>query len=96
MNLQELRDNYKPQILAIAAKYGVENIRVFGSTARGDANENSDIDLLVNFSPKIRLQNLIDFDSDLKKLTGRTFDIVSDRALNGVSRKYVMKDLQEL
>lgn len=47
MNLAELRA-YKPQIMEIASKYGVGEIKVFGSVARGDADENSDVDLLVD------------------------------------------------
>ena len=46
MNLATLR-SMKPQILAIAAEHGVGNIRVFGSVARGDADETSDVDFLV-------------------------------------------------
>lgn len=47
MNLEELRA-YKPQILTIAKQYGVSDIRVFGSVAHDDANENNDIDLMIH------------------------------------------------
>lgn len=47
VTLEQLRTIYKPQILELAKKHKVENIRVFGSVARGDADENSDIDFLV-------------------------------------------------
>lgn len=46
MTLEELRA-FKPQIMELAAQYGVENIRVFGSVARGEAGEDSDVDLMV-------------------------------------------------
>lgn len=47
MNLAELRAK-KPEIMAIAAQYGVSEIQVFGSVARGDEDENSDVDLLID------------------------------------------------
>lgn len=50
MDLQTLREKYKTQILSIAESCNVENIRIFGSVARGEASENSDIDIL--FDPK--------------------------------------------
>jgi hypothetical protein len=43
--LRQRRDD----ILAIAQRYGAYNLRVFGSVARGNANEASDIDFLVHF-----------------------------------------------
>lgn len=47
ITLEQLRTRYKPQILELARKHGVENIRVFGSVARGEQTEDSDIDFLV-------------------------------------------------
>ena len=41
----------REEILRIAAKHGAYNVRVFGSVARGEADEKSDIDLLVEFEP---------------------------------------------
>lgn len=50
MNLAELR-SYRDQIASIAAEHGVVAVRAFGSVARGDAGENSDVDLLVELEP---------------------------------------------
>ena len=46
MTLDELGQNKRAAILAIAARHGVERVRVFGSFARGDARADSDLDLL--------------------------------------------------
>jgi len=51
MTLAELR-KYKPQILEMAARAGISNIRVFGSLARGENNPR-DVDFLVTLGPKI-------------------------------------------
>ena len=44
----------RAEILRLAAKHGAYNVRVFGSRARGEARPDSDVDLLVEFEPKIR------------------------------------------
>jgi len=49
--LAELVKEKRADILALAAKHGARNVRVFGSVARGDADEQSDIDVLVQMAP---------------------------------------------
>ena len=51
MRLDELLKEKRDEILRSAAKYGARNIRVFGSLARGEADEKSDIDFLVEMEP---------------------------------------------
>jgi predicted nucleotidyltransferase len=51
MTLDELRATKRDAILAIAAKHGVSGIRVFGSFARGEARNDSDLDLLIEAGP---------------------------------------------
>lgn len=51
MDLNNLLKSRREEILSIAAKDGACNVRVFGSVARGDAGEESDIDLLVDVGP---------------------------------------------
>ncbi len=48
MRLNELRQQYRDEILSAASRNGVRYVRVFGSVARGDARPDSDIDLLVD------------------------------------------------
>ena len=52
MTLDELGKDKRATILAIAAKHGVQRVRVFGSFARGDAGEESDVDLLIEAGPR--------------------------------------------
>lgn len=56
---------------------------VFGSYARGDADENSDIDLLVSFTPeeKITLFQYVHIVNELEKITGKKVDMVEDGKL---------------
>jgi len=50
--LNGLGENKRAAILAIAAKHGGQRVRVFGSFARGDAREDSDLDLLIDAGPR--------------------------------------------
>jgi predicted nucleotidyltransferase len=63
MSLNELLQSNCEEILRIAAKYGTSNVRVFGSVARGEADEQSDIDFLVDLEPKRSLLDLAGLDS---------------------------------
>ena len=51
MDIAELLEKKKGEILRIAARHGARNVRVFGSVARGEARPESDVDLLVEVGP---------------------------------------------
>jgi len=51
MNLEGLLREKREEILRICAKYGARNVRIFGSVGRGEADEQSDIDFLVELEP---------------------------------------------
>ena len=60
VTMEELRE-HRDEILAIGERYGVSNIRVFGSVARGEADDQSDLDLLVDAAPETGLFGLAGF-----------------------------------
>jgi predicted nucleotidyltransferase len=60
MTLETLLNAKRDEILHICAKYGARNVRVFGSVARGEADEQSDIDFLVELEPGRTLFDLAD------------------------------------
>jgi predicted nucleotidyltransferase len=72
--LAELRGR-RDEILKIASRYGVFNIRVFGSVARGDATDSSDVDLLVDIEDGRSLFDLGAFYMDLRDLLGYEIDL---------------------
>ncbi|MCA2660016.1 MAG: nucleotidyltransferase family protein, partial [Microcystis sp.] len=49
MTLKQLIQDKREDILKIATKHGAFNVRVFGSVARGEETENSDIDFLIDY-----------------------------------------------
>lgn len=71
----------KPRIEALAKKRGLRNLRVFGSVARGDADDASDIDLLVDAEKGTSLLDLIGFQRELQELLGRKVDVVTPAGL---------------
>jgi uncharacterized protein len=92
MNIGQLLREKRQDILSVADKYGAHNIRVFGSVARGEADEKSDLDLLVEFEPKVRLFDWLHMEEDLEKLLGVSVDIVAENALKGKMAQRVLKD----
>jgi len=83
-------------ILAIAARYRVADVRVFGSMARGDATESSDVDLLVRPLPDASLLDLGGLLMDVQELLGRQVDVVSERALPLGLRERILSEAQPL
>ena len=90
--LEEKRD----QILRIASRHGAHNIRVFGSVARGDADESSDIDLLVDFEPDRSLLDHAAFVLDLEELLGRKVDVVTEKGVYWLLRLRILKEARAL
>lgn len=72
----------REEILAISSKYHADNVRLFGSVARGDERLDSDIDFLVDFQPGSTLFDQISLIEALSNKLGRKVDVVSSRALN--------------
>ncbi len=68
----------RQEILSHAAEHGARNVRVFGSTARGEAEESSDVDLLVEMEPGRNLLDLVGLWQDLEDLLGTHVDVLSD------------------
>lgn len=92
ITLEELRAKYKPQILELAKKYGVTDIRVFGSVARGDAREDSDVDFLIKRLPKTDLMDIGGFYSGVEDLLHTKIDVVSEGALSYRMRDRVISE----
>lgn len=66
------------EILGYAADHGARNVRVFGSTARGETGNGSDVDLLVEMEPGRSLLDLVGLWQDLEDLLGAHVDVLSD------------------
>jgi predicted nucleotidyltransferase len=78
------------RIRALGARFGVRNIRVFGSVARGEAGPDSDIDLLVDYVPGHGGFAFVEFCEQVEALFGRRVDVVTERSLHPRIRDRVL------
>jgi len=92
MSLEELIKTKREDILRTATKYGAYNVRVFGSVARGESDEKSDIDILVDMEPGRSLFDLGGLLTDLEDLLGCNVDVVTEDSLRARIRERVLKE----
>jgi len=81
MALREVVRCKREEILRIAAKHGAYNVRVFGSAARGEDTEKSDVDFLVAMEPDRSLMDLAALLAELEALLGRAVDVAPEEDL---------------
>jgi predicted nucleotidyltransferase len=96
MKIEQLIKQKREEILHIAARYGGRNVRVFGSVARGEADERSDIDFLVDMEAGRSLLDLGGLLMDLQEALGCNVDVVTERGLKPRIRERVLKEAIEL
>lgn len=92
MTLEELRNEYRSEILQIAIKYGAKQVRIFGSMARGDADAASDVDVLVDLEPGRSLLDLGGLLMELEELLGCRIDVATEAGLRGRIRDRVLRE----
>jgi len=92
MNAENLLRKNRQQILQIAKKHGAGNVRLFGSLARGEGDEASDIDLLVTFDEGRSLFDHAALILELQDLLGCQVDVVSDQGIKPRIRQRVMDE----
>jgi len=92
MTLLELRTTKRDEILLIAARRGARNVRVFGSVARGDQDELSDVDFLVDLEPDRSLFDLSGLLIDLEAALHTQVDVVTEGGLRPRIRDRVLRE----
>lgn len=78
---------------SLRLRYPLKQMALFGSVARGDANDQSDIDILVEVDPTIGLR-MVDLAEELESHLHRKVDLVSSRAVHSHMMKAIREDLQ--
>ena len=90
--MNALLESKRQDMLDLARSYGVTRIRVFGSMARGDATNASDIDLLVDIGEKTSGFGLGGLLMDLQDMLGRRVDLVTEQALHPSIREKILRE----
>ena len=91
VTLEELRLRRR-EIVSIGDRHGVNNVRVFGSVARGDSEDGSDLDLLVDVTTGSSLWDLTDFALDVEEMLGVFTQVVTVSGLKARIRDHVLAE----
>ena len=96
MGIEQLLAEKRDEILRIAAAHGAENIRLFGSVARGQPAEDSDVDLLVNAGANASPWFPTGLIDELEHLLGRRVDVVTEDSLYWLLRRRILREARPL
>ena len=94
--MHPLIEAHRNEIRALAEHRGIRDVRVFGSMARGDADESSDVDLLVTLPSGrtgLALGGLL---MDVQKLLQRRVEVVTERGLPPALRERILREAEPL
>ena len=96
LHIKNLIKARREEILSIARAHGAWDVRIFGSTARGDAGPDSDVDFLVEFEEGRSLLDHAALLVDLESLLGRKVDVATLGSLKNRVRERVLKEAVKL
>lgn len=94
--MHPLIESHRTEILALAERHGIGDVRVFGSMARGDAGDASDVDLLVALRPGKTGLALGALLTDVQDLLDRRVEVVTENSLHPTIRDRILRQAQAL
>jgi hypothetical protein len=92
VTLDTLRSDKRDEILRLAQRHGARNVRVFGSVARGEAGDTSDLDLLVEWEPGRSLLDHVALVQDLEEVLGIKVHVGTERSLHWYARERILSE----
>ena len=96
MTIEQLTHEKRNEIQRIATKHGARNIRVFGSVARGEARNGSDIDFLVDTGPVTSSWFPAGLVLDLEEVLGCKVEVVTEKGLSPFLTERVLQEAVQL
>ena len=91
--MDELQFDIK-KLIELCRQSGVVQIAIFGSMARGEANQQSDIDLVVKFSKPISLLRVTALERQLSEALGRKVDLLTEAAISPYLQERIKRNLK--
>ncbi len=92
MEIEKIKNALKTRSYFLKKKSGVKGIRIFGSYARGEQKESSDLDILVEFEEPIDLFGFVELENYLSDLLGIKVDLTVKGALKSRIRDRILKE----
>lgn len=92
LTIQKLLEEKREEILALAARHGARNVRIFGSVARGEAKADSDVDFLVEMESGRSLLDRVALIQDLEDLLDRKVDVANVKGLRELWRERILQE----
>lgn len=86
-------DSIKQITVPILKKYGVERASLFGSIARGEGTDKSDVDILVSIKRPMGIFEFIGLQFDLEEALDKKVDLVEEVSVNKYIEPYIQKDI---
>ncbi|OGG54187.1 hypothetical protein A3H16_00860 [Candidatus Kaiserbacteria bacterium RIFCSPLOWO2_12_FULL_53_8] len=84
------------KITPILRSYGIKRASVFGSHARGDARDDSDIDILVKLGKPMGMIAYMQFVEQIEKTLQRDVDVITEKSVNKYIKPYIEADLKTI
>lgn len=89
MSFMQLSEEHRVRVLEIAQRHGAHSVRIFGSRARDEGSESSDLDLLVEMERGRSLLDLIDMQRDIEEALRMKVDLLTPGSLSPYLRQAV-------
>ncbi len=96
LKIEAVLDEQRDRILELALRHGARNVRLFGSVVRGEAEPNSDIDLLVDLGEPLSPWFPAGLIRDLEALLGHKVDVVTEKSLHYFIRDRILTEARSL
>jgi len=85
-------EGIKDIIIKVLKKHNVKKAAIFGSVARGEATEESDIDIVIEFEGRKSLLDLVDLKLELQELLGKKVDVITYNSINPLLKEQILNE----